>query len=368
MKKLVCLILALAMLLSLAACGSAKKEEPTPTEAPAAENEPETEPEAEPETEPEAEPETEPAEEGGAETADVDWSGKTINFYVTHSAGGDTDYYARLLAQNLEKVLGCTIVVTNVTGSNGAVCMTQYKDAPNEDGLTFICTNCGSMACNEASGITDFGYNAFEPVAVYGKQANQNIVVRADSPFETFADFVEYASDPEHAGEINLGASTGGVAYFLTMVMEKFGCSFNLIDIGDNAERVASLLGGGCDATIVTYSLVQDYVEAGELKSLCAIPKSDNEGNMLELPSAADVIPDLVDDSVYACLAPKGTDPAYVEAMNAAIIEATSNDEWTKTCNEYSFQSPYVLSVEDSIALLDAQRELTMSYSDLLQG
>lgn len=343
-KKMMSILLAFVMVLTLAACGGTPSAEPAPSE-PAKQEAPPSEAEAE-----------------------VDWSGKTINFYVTHSPGGDTDYYARLLAKKLESQLNCTVVVTNVTGSNGAVCMAQYKDAPNEDGLTFICTNCGSMACNEASGITDFGYSAFEPVAVYGKQANQNIVVRADSPFNTFAEFVEYTSDPANAGKINLGASTGGVAYFLTMVMDQYGCNFNLIDIGDNAERVASLLGGGCDATIVTYSLVKDYIEAGQLKTLCAIPKSNNEGNMLDLPSAADVIPDLVDDSVYACLAPKGTDPAYVEALNEAIRAATDDDEWLKTCNEYSYQSPYVLTVDESIALLDAQREHVMSYSDLLKG
>lgn len=344
MKKFLCACLTAVLLLSLTACGGKTSSGSGGGSTPP------------------------PASNPADEKKTVDWAGKTINFYVTHSAGGDTDYYARLLAKKLEGYLNCTVVVTNVTGSNGAVCMTQYKDAPNEDGLTFICTNCGSMACNEASGITDFGYSAFEPVAVYGKQANQNIIVRADSPFSTFAEFVEYASDPAHAGEINLGASTGGVAYFLTMVMEKFGCSFNLIDIGDNAERVASLLGGGCDATIVTYSLVKDYIEAGQLKTLCAIPKSNNEGNMLDVASAADVIPDLVDDSVYACLAPKGTDPAYVEALNEAIRAATDDDEWRKTCNEYSYQSPYVLNVEDTVALLDSQRELVMSYSDLLRG
>lgn len=298
----------------------------------------------------------------------VDWTGKTINFYVTHSAGGDTDYYARLVAQNLEKQLNCNVVVTNVTGSNGAVCMSQYKDVPNEDGLTFICTNAGSMACNEASGITDFGYEAFEPVAVYGKQANQNIIVRADAPYNSFQEFVDFTSAQEHAGELNLGISTGGVAYFLTIVMEDYGCDFNIIDIGDNAERITSLLGGGCDATIVTYSLVKDYIEAGQLKTLCAIPKSNNEGNTLDVPSAADVIPNLIDDSVYACLAPKGTDPAYVQALNEAIQAATDTDEWKQTCNDYSYQSRYVLNVEDTIELLKAQRELVMSYSDLLQN
>ena len=51
---------------------------------------------------------------------------KTVNIYVTHGAGGDTDYMARQMATALEKQLGVSVVVTNVTGSNGATCMQQY--------------------------------------------------------------------------------------------------------------------------------------------------------------------------------------------------------------------------------------------------
>ena len=56
------------------------------------------------------------------------WPDKTINIYMTHGAGGDTDYMGRQLATALESELGVSVVVTNVTGANGATCMQQYKD------------------------------------------------------------------------------------------------------------------------------------------------------------------------------------------------------------------------------------------------
>ena len=52
------------------------------------------------------------------------WPSKTINIYVTHAAGGDTDYMARQLGIQLGNVLeGVNVVCTNVDGSNGATCM-----------------------------------------------------------------------------------------------------------------------------------------------------------------------------------------------------------------------------------------------------
>ena len=121
MKKVISLVLAMLMALSLVACGGSND----------------------------------------APTGDVDpnagWTPtKTININMTHSAGGDTDYMGRQLATALEKVLGVSVVVTNVTGSNGATCMQQYKDG-DKDGYTLIATNTAALNGNEATGMVDFG-------------------------------------------------------------------------------------------------------------------------------------------------------------------------------------------------------------------
>ncbi len=65
--------------------------------------------------------------------AGEDWSNSPINIICTHAAGGDTDYNARLMARMLEKELGVSVVVNNVTGSNGAIALGQYKDSKNAD-------------------------------------------------------------------------------------------------------------------------------------------------------------------------------------------------------------------------------------------
>ena len=156
MKRFFALFLTMAMVLSLAACGGKKES---------------------------AEPAADKNESASTETTNSDWPKKTINIYMTHGAGGDTDYMGRQLATALEGVLGQSVVVSNVTGSNGATCMQQYKDG-DTDGYTFIATNTAALNGNEATGMVDFGYDAFEPVAVYGIQSGENIVVPADAPYD----------------------------------------------------------------------------------------------------------------------------------------------------------------------------------------
>ena len=337
MKRMFALLLTLAMVLSLAACGGSSSSSSSSTSSSSSSTE------------------TSSAAEG--------WPGKTINVYVTHAAGGDTDYMARQLCTALEGVLGVSVVATNVTGSNGATCMQQYKDG-DKDGYTFIATNTAALNGNEATGMVDFGYDAFEPVAVYGIQSGENIVVPADAPYDTLQELID--ASIANPGQIKYGTSTGGGVYIQTCVLTNLGgAQFNIIDAGDGANRLTALLGGEVDATSLPYSTAADYIENGQLKSLCTC-LSKAPDLIPNQPAASDTGPELKIDTEYVLLAPKGTPAEIVEAMNAAVLEATGTDDWNTMVNDYCFQNPFVLNVEDTIANLKEQRDLFQSFVPFL--
>lgn len=328
MKKVISLVLAMLMALSLVACGGSND----------------------------------------ATTDDVDpnagWTPtKTINIYMTHSAGGDTDYMGRQLATALEKVLGVSVVVTNVTGSNGATCMQQYKDG-DKDGYTLIATNTAALNGNEATGMVDFGYDAFEPVAVYGIQSGENIVVPADSPNNTLGELIE--ATKANPGQIKYGISTGGGVYIQACVLTNLGgAEFNIIDAGDAATRLTALLGGEVDATSLTYSTAADYIEKGQLKTLCTC-LSKAPDLLPDMATAQETIPELKIDTEYVLLAPKGTPANIVKALNDAVLEATGTDDWMQMVNDYCFQNTFVLNVDDTVANLKEQRDLFQSFVPFL--
>ena len=288
---------------------------------------------------------------------------KTVNIYVTHGAGGDTDYMARQMATALEKQLGVSVVVTNVTGSNGATCMQQYKDG-DKDGYTLIATNTAALNGNEATGMVDFGYDAFEPIAVYGIQSGENIVVPADAPYDDLQGLLD--ASKANPGQIKYGISTGGGVYIQACVLTNLGgAEFNIIDVGDGATRLTALLGGEVDATSLPYSTAADYIENGQLKTLCTC-LSKAPDLLPDMKAAKDTIPELVIDTEYALLAPKGTPENIVKAYNDAVLAATSTDEWKETVNTYCYQNPFVLNVEDTIANLKEQRDLFQSFVPFL--
>ena len=298
-----------------------------------------------------------------ASSAFAAWPEKTINIYVTHAAGGDTDYMARQLGAQLEKILGVSVVLSNVTGANGATCMQQYRNG-DKDGYTFIATNTAALNGNEATGMVDFGYNAFEPVAVYGIQSGENIVVPASSPYTNLKELID--ASIAKPGQIKLGISTGGGVYIMACVLMNLGhAQFNIIDNGDAANRLTALLGGAIDATSLPYSSAADYIEKGQLRSLCTV-LSKAPTLIPDQPSASAVIPELKLDTEYALLAPKGTPAELVKAMNDAVLKVCGSPEWKEMVNKFSFQDPFYFDVEGTLNNLKEQRDLFQSFEPFL--
>lgn len=70
-----------------------------------------------------------------ASDADGFYAGKTVEMIVPWAAGGGADTACRLICSYMEKELGCTIVINNVTGGGGSIGLAQLTTA-NPDGLT----------------------------------------------------------------------------------------------------------------------------------------------------------------------------------------------------------------------------------------
>ncbi len=291
---------------------------------------------------------------------------KTITMICTHGAGGDTDFNTRLISRLLEKELGVSVVVNNVPGANASIALTQYKDA-HPDGYTLIGTNTMAMASDEASGLTDFGYDSFEPVAIYGKQCGENLIVPADAPYNTLEEFI--AASKAKPETIKLGVAIGGSSYIATLIMaQEKGAQFAIVEAGgDAADRLTQVLGGHIDASIVPYTQAKPYIESGKLKNLCTMMATRLPATP-DVPTAKESIPNLVIDTLYGILAPKGTDPAIVAKVNAAIMKIVNeNPEYKQAISNYNFQDPFVLDVPGTIDRLKQQREHMMSYSKYLR-
>jgi len=165
---------------------------------------------------------------------------------------------------------------------------------------------------------------------------------------------------------ITFGISTGGGVYIAATILNANGLDCNFLDQGDANSRLAALLGGNSMVTDAPYATVKEYIEAGQVKSLCTL-LGERPTLIPNIPTASETVPDCVINTLYVCLAPKGTDPAIVKMLNEAIMDITTNNaEYGEECLGYNLQAPWSLSVDDTIAELASQRETFLKYIDLL--
>ena len=317
-KRIVSLILALAMALMLVACGSKP-----------------------------ANPDTESNGDTQQETK-LDWPKKTITIICPYSAGGGSDLMSRAVADELSKRLGVSVVVDDKPGGSGSIGM-QLLAASKNDGYTLILTACG--ACTLSPWLNDVTYTdeSFAPICQVSASPSF-ICVRKDSGITTFDELVEKAK--ANPGTITVGSSGAGSSHHIGLAALGLGLAddanlFQHIAYGGGAEAVTNLLGGHVDATATIWSEVSAYVESGDFIPLfCNGPETPDFAG--DLPCAADY--NLTSDggTWYAFAAPAGTDQAIVDLLETTILDIMAQPETVQTFENLG--NPVVLLGQKEIA------------------
>ena len=311
MKKILALALAAAMSLTLVACGGSK--------TPAASGS---------------------ASSGGSSSAEtVDFPGnKQVSLIVPYSAGGASDTVARIYASELEQSLGTSIVVSNVTGASGAIGLEQVRNS-NPDGYTIAYMPVESTML-KALGFTDLSTDDFRFIG-RAMTIPAAVTVRADAPWDTFEDFVNYAK--EHPGEIQVGNSgTGSIWHIAAASIEKeCGVQFTHVPFNGAAPAVAALLGGNIQAVTVSPSEVKNNVDSGDFKVLCVLGES-RSSVVPDVPTAQELGIDITIQGWGGFAVPKDTPQAVIDILEKASETAINSDSVKKTLADRGYEHAYL--------------------------
>ena len=311
MKKILALALAAAMSLTLVACGGSK--------TPAASGS---------------------ASSGGSSSAEtVDFPGnKQVSLIVPYSAGGASDTVARIYASELEQSLGTSIVVSNVTGASGAIGLEQVRNS-NPDGYTIAYMPVESTML-KALGFTDLSTDDFRFIG-RAMTIPAAVTVRADAPWDTFEDFVNYAK--EHPGEIQVGNSgTGSIWHIAAASIEKeCGVQFTHVPFDGAAPAVAALLGGNIQAVTVSPSEVKNNVDSGDFKVLCVLGER-RSSVVPDVPTAQELGIDITIQGWGGFAVPKDTPQAVIDILEKASETAINSDSVKKTLADRGYEHAYL--------------------------
>ncbi|MDB5744961.1 MAG: hypothetical protein JWR68_3276 [Polaromonas sp.] len=267
---------------------------------------------------------------------------RPIKLIVAFPAGGPTDITMRALADNASKILGQPVVIDNKPGAGGTLPAQQLQSAP-PDGYTI-----GQVPL----GVFRLGYTTkinWDPIKDLSYILNVTgyafgIVVPADSPFKTWADFVAYAK--ANPGKLTYGSTGALTSPHLTteLIAQKAGIELQHIPYKGSADLMLAVVSGQLMAAADSTGFAPQ-VEAGKLRVLNTwgdkrLDKFPNAPTLKELGY------DIVQNSPFGLAAPKGTPPDVVRRLHDAFKKAMEEPSYVAALGRYDMLPNYMSSAE----------------------
>ena len=193
---------------------------------------------------------------------------RPIQVVVPAPAGSQADVSARILSDEIGRLLGTQIVVTNKPGA----ALTLGTDAvarSKKDGYTIAYTSSGALVYTRVTNPETVPYDPvkdLEPLGVYVFYP-LTATVQAKSPWKTFQEFVDYAK--KNPGKIRVSTSgIGSTDHFNVGIIQSVaGIELTHIPYKGGESVVTALLGGHVEAAFDTLSKVLPHVESGQLEA-----------------------------------------------------------------------------------------------------
>jgi tripartite-type tricarboxylate transporter receptor subunit TctC len=251
---------------------------------------------------------------------------KPMSLIVPFPPGGVADIVARPVAEAMGRHLNAPVVIENKPGAGGGIGM-GYVAKSKPDGYTLLLALSSISILPEADKVLGrppmYQFSQFVPIARFTADPTV-LVVRAESPWKTLAEFV--ADARRRPGTISYGSSGNYGTMHVPMEMFAASAGIRLLHVPYTGAgpAVVSLLGGNIDAVSSGPSTVVQHVKAGKLRVLA----SWGDARLASLPD----VPTLT-ESGYAVVfsqwtalfAPAGTpEPALAKLRDAA--RATASD------------------------------------------
>jgi len=266
------------------------------------------------------------------------WPAHSVTMIVPFSAGTTSDILARALAQHLTDMLGQPFVIENRAGAGGNVGAASVARAP-QDGYMLLFATTGQAATNKLmyQNMPFDPEKDFAPIALVGKSPVL-ITARADAPFSTLKEFIEYAR--AHPDKINGGFPGNGTLGHITgiLLQSTAGIKFGAVQYRGAAAIITDLIGKNIDIAMDSMGAYVTTIQGGQVKALAMAGAQ----RWSKLPNIATVsesgLPGFEATVWYAFLAPTGTSADIVTRLNAATNDYLKSDKAKKLFDDLGIQ------------------------------
>ncbi|MDO8718590.1 MAG: tripartite tricarboxylate transporter substrate binding protein [Polaromonas sp.] len=260
-------------------------------------------------------------------------AGKPLTLVVPTAAGGTTDITARMLAEPLGRILQTSVVVDNRGGGNGNIAGQLVARGP-ADGSSLLVQYSGYQSITPLiQPVAGFDpATSLKPIG-HLIDAPQLLVVRANFPANTFAEFLQYAR--ANPGKINYASSgNGSLQHVTTELLKDLTQTFMVhIPYRGTGPALTDLLAGTVDFTITTPPPLLPHIRSGKLKALMVTGRT-RLAVLPEVPTATELGVPLVASSWFALYGPSAMSSDAVDRISAAVKQVVESDAFRKRAEE----------------------------------
>ena len=248
---------------------------------------------------------------------------------VPQAPGGGTDAIARVLAQEMARDLGASVIVENKAGA-GTIVGTQAVVTSEADGYTLLMGTFASAV--NSSLIAKLPYDVHRdlaPVALIARAFNI-VVVNPRSKLQSIADLA--AAAKAEPGKLSFGTYGTGTSAHLGGELFKSlaGVRMTAVPYKGSAPAITDLLGGQIEVMFTTVSSAAALIEGGQLRAL-AMTSAERSPAFPQLPTVAEAgVPGYVLENWYGLFAPAKTPPEIIDRLNRAVGKALQSEAFRK--------------------------------------
>ena len=250
---------------------------------------------------------------------------KPVNYIIPFGPGGESDITARHQQPFFKKLFNEDLIISYKPGGGGAVGWSQLNGMKG-DGYTIMGINLPHIIIKPKQ--KDVGFKTEDITGVYMFHYTPDaLVVKADSPFKSVQDIIDYAKD--NPGKLTLSGSGKGTANHLAQILfdKLAGIKTTYVAFKGTGKAVTALLGEQVKAEWGYTSIGAKH--EGKVR-LLAVAMEKRHPKFPDVPTFKELGFDLVSGAYRGIAVPKSTPEPIRARLSEMIAQINADPEFQK--------------------------------------